>query len=93
MHTPTPPQSNLNGVDSCSWFCRKYAKSTNEVSVQSECFQSHILYVEQFILSLETINTVNLLLTSFRPVNIPFKDGDVCLCIIALDVLAACKWQ
>lgn len=34
----------------------------------------------------------HLLSALFCPVIIPFEDCDVCVCIVALDVLAACKW-
>lgn len=93
MHTR--PQSNYNRADSCSWFCRRYAKSTYEESrrkwyIKSECFQSCILYVK-YPKFREYWHLNHLLPTLFCPVKIPFEDCDVCVCIVALDVLAACK--
>lgn len=69
-------------------------KRTSENDMQSECF-SVIYTVCRIVYSKfkEYYYHIHLLVTSFYPVNIQFKDCDVCVCIIASDVLAACKWQ
>lgn len=81
-HTLRPPHSNFKWVDPCSWFCIRYAKSTSEYSKEKMiyCMWNSLFWVQ----------SKSLLISS--SIFCPFEDCDVCVCIVTLNVLAACKW-